>query len=133
LKPIIVDASVAASWILPGEHDARAVEAARALKETSGLVPQLWHYEMRNLLLTAVRRKRLSAEDAAERVRALLGMPVETDREPNLDTAFSLAVEYDLTYYDGLCLELACRRDASLATIDRRLLAAARAEGVAWD
>jgi predicted nucleic acid-binding protein len=133
LKPIIVDVSMAASWLLPDEHDARAVEAARALKETSGLVPQLWHYEMRNLVLMAVRRKRLSAEEAAERVGVLLEIPIETDGEPDLDAAFSLAAKYDLTYYDGLYLELARRRHASLATIDRRLLAAARSDGVAWE
>jgi predicted nucleic acid-binding protein len=131
LKPIVVDASTAASWLLPDEVDQRAVEVALALKKASGLVPQLWHYEMRNLLLMAVRRRRLSAEDANARVADLADLPLKTDHMPNLEAAFDLAVKHRLTFYDGLYLELACRRQGVLATMDHHLMAAARAEGVA--
>ena len=64
MKLIVVDASLAASWLLPDESDERAVRVAHALKTANGVVPRLWHYEMRNLLLVATRRQRLSAEEA---------------------------------------------------------------------
>jgi predicted nucleic acid-binding protein len=133
LRPVVVDASVAASWLLPDERDGRATDAALALKEADGLVPQLWHLEMRNLILMAIRRNRLVSEDGAERLSSLSQLPLETDVQPDLDAAFELAVRYELTYYDALYLELACRRRAALATFGARLLEAARSEGVAWD
>jgi predicted nucleic acid-binding protein len=71
--------------------------------------------------------------EAAMRVRGLADLPLETDGTPDLQATFDLSVKHDLTFYDGLYLELAYRRRAALATMDRRLLAAAQAEGVAWD
>ncbi|HET9069956.1 MAG TPA: type II toxin-antitoxin system VapC family toxin [Amaricoccus sp.] len=53
------------------------------------------------------------------------------DGEADLAAALALAGRHGLSYCDGLYLELACRRGAVLATLDDRLLAAARAEGVA--
>jgi predicted nucleic acid-binding protein len=96
-------------------------------------VPELWHYEMRNLLLMAARRERISLEEAGRRAAALGMLRVETDEAPDLEATFDLANKHGLTFYDALYLELARRRRASLATADRRLLAAARTEGVAWD
>ena len=109
----------------------RPPAALTALEASAGLVPVLWHYEMRNVLLVAHRRKRISAEAMAERVAALSDLPVETDHEPDLAAALALAGRHGLSCYDGLYLELACRRRAALATLDDRLLGAARAEGVA--
>ena len=133
MTSIVVDASVAASWLLDDERNEYSDAALAALENAVGLVPQLWHYEMRNLLLMAARRGRLSAEDAAVRVAYLASLPLETDGTPDLQMAFALSAAHDLTFYDGLYLELARRRGAALATKDLRLLAAARSEGVAWD
>jgi predicted nucleic acid-binding protein len=133
LTSIVVDASIAASWLFKDERGERSATALTALENAVGLVPQLWHYEMRNLMLTAARRGRLSPMEAAMRVRGLADLPLETDGTPDLQATFDLSVKHDLTFYDGLYLELAYRRRAALATMDRRLLAAAQAEGVAWD
>ena len=133
MTSIVVDASIAASWLFEDERGERSAAALTALENTVGLVPQLWHYEMRNLMLTAARRGRLSPTEAVMRVRGLANLPLEIDGTPDLQATFDLSVKHDLTFYDGLYLELACRRRAALATMDRRLLAAAQAEGVAWD
>jgi predicted nucleic acid-binding protein len=130
---IVLDASVVANWLLDDEHDARAASAMAALAEAQGIVPLLWHYEMRNILLVSGRRQRLSAERASEHLAVMVELPLETDAEADHDSAFALAKKHGLTFYDALYLELAKRRHAALATADRRLLAAARAEGVAWD
>lgn len=53
MTPIVVDASVAACWLFDDESDARAVAALAALEEAPGVVPALWHYEIRNVLLVA--------------------------------------------------------------------------------
>jgi predicted nucleic acid-binding protein len=133
LTLLVVDASIAASWMLDDEDDARAEAALDVLENTEGLVPSIWQFEMRNLLLTAVRRTRMSLDDAVARAASLSGLRLRTDSDPDLTATFRLAERHRLTFYDALYVELAKRRQAALATADRRLHAAARAEGVAWD
>ena len=58
---LVVDASVSASWLFDDEDDQEADAALAALETAEGIVPQLWHYEMRNILLVARRRQRISA------------------------------------------------------------------------
>jgi predicted nucleic acid-binding protein len=131
MTEVVVDASIAASWLLPDEHDPRADELLAALEVARGIVPRLWHYEIRNVLLAAHRRGRLSARGMAERVTGLFALQLDTDDEPDLGGALALAAKHGLSFYDGLYLELACRRQARLATLDKRLRGAARTEGVA--
>jgi predicted nucleic acid-binding protein len=133
VKPIVIDASVAASWLLDDESDARAEAALAAIADTPSLVPQSWHYQMRNTLLVAWRRGRISADGLHGRVAVLADLPVETDADPDLDVALRLASAHGLSFYDALYLELACRRQAVVASLDSTLLKAARAEGVAAD
>ena len=57
-------------------------------------------------------------------------MNLSTDLNTDLDATFSLAFEHSLTFYDALYLELASRRQLSLATLDGDLSRAARSAGV---
>ncbi len=125
MTAIVIDASVSASWLLGDEDDPRADKALAALEERAGIVPQLWHFEMRNILLVAHRRDRITRDGMADRVSALAGLPLETDGEPDLDRAFALADAHRLSFYDALYLDLAIRRNAELASLDARLLEAA--------
>ena len=93
-------------------------------------MPQLWHLETRNSLLVAERRGRLSAGGVKERLDALKGLPIRTDEEPDLQSAFDLARAHGLSFYDVLYLELAKRESTELATLDGALGRAAVAEGV---
>ena len=94
------------------------------------MVPYLWHLETHNTLLVAERRGRLSARGANDRLDALKGLPIHTDEEPDLQSAFELARAHGLSFYDALYLELAKRESAELATLDESLGRAAIAEGV---
>ena len=93
-------------------------------------MPHLWHLETRNTLLVAERRGRLSRGGVKERMDALKGLPIRTDEEPDLQSAFDLARAHELSFYDALYLELAKRESAELATLDGALGRAAVAEGV---
>ncbi len=126
----VVDASVALSWMFEDETHRRADTALEQVAEEGALVPQLWHMETRNALLTAERRGRLSSEEVNERLDALKDLPITTDQEPDLQLAFELARTHGLTIYDALYLELAKRKNTELATLDRRLGQAAEAEGI---
>ena len=131
MSGLVVDASIVAAWLSDDEHESRADRALIRLEEDGATVPQLWHLETRNFLLTAERRGRLSSSEVMERLDALKDLPIRTDDEPDLQSAFDLARAYGLSLYDAVYLELARRQGAELATLDRALGRAAAAEGVA--
>jgi predicted nucleic acid-binding protein len=130
MTPLVVDASVSASWLFKDEKDLHAEQALQSLGEAHGLVPQLWHYEMRNIMLVAQRRGRLSQDGMISRINALDDLPLETDTDPDLDYALTLAEAHALSFYDAFYLELALRRQARLSSLDGQLVKAARSKGV---
>ena len=130
MSGLVVDASVVVAWIFDDEDEPRADRVLGQLVEHGALVPHLWHLETRNSLLTAERRGRLSAAEVKERLEALKELPIATDQEPDLQSAFDLAREHGLSLYDALYLELARRENAELATLDGLLGRAAVSEGV---
>ncbi len=130
MSGLVVDASVVVAWLFDDENEPRADRVLDRLVEEGALVPQLWHLETRNSLLTAERRGRLSMSGVEERLAALKSLPIRTDVAPDLQGAFHLARTHGLTIYDALYLELAKRESAMLATLDGALGRTALAEGV---
>lgn len=126
----VLDASVAIAWLLGDETVPAAELALRRLEDDEALVPHLWHLELRNGLLVAVRRGRSASDGPAERLNALDDLPIRTDTEPDLDMAFALAERHGLSFYDAIYLELAARHAAPLATLDKALARATAVEGL---
>jgi predicted nucleic acid-binding protein len=127
----VVDASVAAAWLLPDEATAYTEAALSATAAGNVWVPLLWQLEIGNLLLMAQRRRRIDAAKRVELVAAAAGIPLRVDREPvamaDLD---ALAAAHQLTSYDAAYLELALRRGLPMATLDAQLLKVMRSAGV---
>ena len=131
MSAFVLDASVAVTWLV-GDEDNPLADAARwRIVDGGAFVPQVWHLEVRNALLVAELRRRISAGGTAARLKSLKELPIYTDTEPDLETALELARGHHLTIYDAVYLELARRRDEALATLDTELARAATAEGVA--
>ena len=128
MSTLLLDASVAGSWLLDDELDPRAARAAERVPEDGALVPQLWQLEVRDALVSAERRGRITARGLSKRVRALRRLPAATDAAPDLDAVVALARSYQLSIYDAVYLELARRHRAALATLDAGLAHAATAE-----
>lgn len=129
--PFVLDASVVGCWVLPDETHATADRAEQAIAEDTAIVPALWWFEVRNLLLVNERRGRLSEAQTDAALQALSAFDIEVDRAPSESSLLSLSRAHALTVYDASYLELARRQRISLATLDRRLRAAAEAAGVA--
>lgn len=132
---LVLDCSLALAWGLPDETSRRAERFfTRLTPETVLWVPALWWYELANAMTMAQRRHRLSEADAM-RLTALYGMlSIRTDVHLNPDAVWRfarLAQTFTLSAYDAAYLELAERRGLALATLDRRLIKAAEAAGVA--
>ena len=130
MNGFVLDASVALVWFLDDERPQFAEGVRARLIEDSAFVPQLWHLEVRNGLIMAERRGRLSARRVVDCMEALKWLPLQTDSEAALETVVSLAQTHSLSCYDAVYLELAKRRKASLASLDGALVRAAEVEGV---
>jgi predicted nucleic acid-binding protein len=130
---IVVDASVFAPFLLPDESDDALGELEDIISRNGALVPQHWPLEIANLLLMAVRRKR-AAPDIVD--RALLyaqdsNIVFDDQTIPySWTVSLSLAQRHGLTIYDAAYLELAKRQGLPLATLNKRLIAAAQAKAV---
>lgn len=125
-----IDASIALAWLLEEERDPTLDPGFTAFAERGGWVPRHWHYEVRNGLLSAVRRERLSEQEAMERLSLLAAIRTSTDHDSDLVETMRLAFQHGLTFYDALYLELAIRRELRLATLDNGLARAASRAGV---
>jgi|HubBroStandDraft_6_1064221.scaffolds.fasta_scaffold08892_2 predicted nucleic acid-binding protein len=128
--PFVVDASVAACWLMPDERHPLADAAYARIASDPAITPVLWRFELRNLLLVNERRGRLDSAKTARALRLLRALPITIDSAEDEDTLMELARQHRLTVYDAAYLELALRRGFPLATLDTALASAARAEAV---
>ena len=129
----MLDASTALAWCFRDEEDDVAIAALDSLAESDAWVPAIWSLEVANGLLTAERRKRITASAAAGAMRLLLSLPIVPDpseRSRDFESTWRLARTHRLSAYDGAYLELAIRLGFPLVTLDDRLRAAALAEGL---
>ncbi|HEX5314404.1 MAG TPA: type II toxin-antitoxin system VapC family toxin [Gammaproteobacteria bacterium] len=120
----VLDASVALSWLLPDERNDGTQTLFQRLVREAALVPAIWLFETGNALRSAVRSKRITAEQAWIVADDLLALPVELDqigREERLKRALNVALQTGVSIYDAAYLELSQRRQLPLATLDRRL------------
>jgi predicted nucleic acid-binding protein len=129
--PFVLDASVTACWAFEDENDTLADVALDRLNKDEAFVPALWRFEIRNTLIVGERRGRKSEADSNLFLTRLARLPISFDGSPQDNDVMTLARRHRLTVYDAAYLELARRRGEPLATLDRRLAAAASAEGVA--
>ncbi len=130
MSDLVVDASVSAVWLMDDEEHPIAEAAYESVETGTAFVPQIWHFEIRNTLLTAARRRRIPRDDIPSYLDLVNGLRIQTDNEPDFDAVMALAVTHNLTFYDALYLELAIRRNAQLATLDSALTRAAEREGL---
>lgn len=126
----VLDCSVALAWVLPDEGGAYADALLDRLIAEGAVVPPVWPLEVGNVLLVALRRRRIRQTEFEPMLERLKRLPVEVDIGTT-DHAFAgvlvLSAQHGLTTYDATYLELAQRRRLPLATLDKQLRRACRA------
>lgn len=134
MRLCVLDASFAMAWVFADEPNPAADTLLTQLATgDSVVVPAvLWSLEVRNVLRSAVRRRRLSAELAEQHRLALRDLPKVVVACPNglSDEIDELVRAHDLTSYDAAYLAVAVEHELPLATADAGLAAAADAAGV---
>ena len=131
MKAPVLDSSVTMAWVLRDEQSAQADAALEKVAEIGGIAPALWWVEVRNVLVIAERRGRLTQEDTAAAVQAIDALGIHLDHAPDNTSVLQLARTHGLTAYDAMYLELALRQQRPLATLDHKLSVAAQAEDIA--
>jgi predicted nucleic acid-binding protein len=127
---LIIDASVVIAWAFKEQHPT-AERALARIQTDEAIVPALWWYELRNVLVLGERQKRVTERETARFLRNISRLTITIDSSPNEAQVLTLARRHRLTVYDAAYLELAGREALPLATLDEELAAAARAEQVA--
>ncbi len=124
----VVDACVAAKWVLPAAGEGLLDQANRLLerhvkRDLQLLAPALIEAEIGNVLWKAVRRKRIGQAQAENSLRRFTELGIQTiPTFELLDRAFRIAVDCDRSFYDSLYIALALATKTELITADERLV-----------
>lgn len=129
--PLLLDCSVTVAWYFASEATDFTNELLARVGREPMFVPALWCLEFVSAIRAAERRRRIDAEDRRKILAQAARLPLEIDRTAlGIDELSDIVHRFDLTPYDGLYLELARRRQLTLATLDADLVRAARSAKV---
>jgi predicted nucleic acid-binding protein len=124
----VVDACVAAQWVLPsaGEgllEQANHLIARHVKRELHLLAPDLIEVEIGNVLWKAMRRKRISPASAENSLRRFTELGIQVIPTSDLlGTALQIAKDFDRSFYDSLYVALALATQTELVTANERLV-----------
>lgn len=130
----VLDCSAVLPWVF---EDEATKDTDLLLEEmadgASAWVPAIWHLELGNVLLGAMRKKRIDQAGVEAFLSHLGELEILVDSETSARAwgkTLDLAQQHGLSTYDAAYLELALRRGVPVATLDGQLCAACRATGV---
>jgi predicted nucleic acid-binding protein len=136
---MVLDASVALTWLLADSKPGDRNYAQRVLESLSGeefgaVVPAIWPFEITNVIAKAEAKALLTEAQSEAFLELLAELDIEIDGSSLTKAPTSilqLARRYKLSSYDASYLELAMRMSLPLATLDSDLQKAANKAGVA--
>ena len=129
----VLDCSVTMAWCFEDERTAATDSLLARVVDAGAIAPFLWPLEVTNVLLNAVRRKRIPPDAFNQVAQRIAALPIVIDKdgaEMVWGNTLQLAERYALTSYDACYLELAQRKALPLATLHTALRKAATAAGV---
>ena len=119
MKHLVVDASVAAKWVL---READSEAARRIVEQARLMAPDLLWAELGSLLRRRQRKGELTAAQSRELLLTLCAFPIRTHRMfPLLPLALEIAMAIGHSVYDCVYLALADEENCPMVTADRRL------------
>jgi predicted nucleic acid-binding protein len=127
LRTLVLDASVAAKWVLPRLAEPLTDQALNLLKDYAIgnlriVVPDLFWSELANIFWKAARQARWSAVDAQKAMSAVLERNFQTIPAIDLlEEALKIALAFDRSVYDSLYVAAAFRSKSIMVTADEKL------------
>jgi len=130
----VYDSSFVGSLIIPDEKNTRVIKLHASIGEDKDiLIPQMFWYEIANIFMNLIRRKRYTYDDVYQFYTPLAALRLICDNESGINYAEKLLLlcnDYNISSYDAAYLELAGRKKAVLCTLDENLITAAKKHGV---
>lgn len=129
----VVDASIVIAYLLDDEKSVTADAVIGSLSQYDAVAPSFLSLEISNVLLLAERRRRISSEKRPQLIEVVKKLKIGEDissQEHVFSRVLPMAAYHGLTTYDAAYLELAARYCIPLATLDKKLRAAAQMQGV---
>jgi len=123
----VLDASVAAKWMLPAKAELLRPEAYRLLDaygagDINLVVPDIFWAECGNIVWKAVRQQRFARDEAEIAILSMMNRSIPTVSSATLlPKAVSIAFDFGRSVYDCLYVALAVRSRIQLITADERL------------
>jgi len=128
VKPVVLDACVAAKWYLPRENEAVVDEAFDLLSRHKQRVitfaaPDFFWAEFGNVIWKAVRQERIGERVARVALDDIRAWDIEVFRtEDLLDDALAIASANQRSFYDALYVALAQELRCDMVTADEKLV-----------
>ncbi|AQR61846.1 hypothetical protein BZG35_09390 [Brevundimonas sp. LM2] len=130
MKIVTIDASAAASWLLPMQRTSAADRFLVDDQPRRLIAPDIFAWEIGNLLARNARR---NAQAAANYLQDLDALDIHVTAPRNSESVLGLvdfAAREGLSLFDAAYLFLCLERGAALASRDGQLLERAHAAGV---
>jgi predicted nucleic acid-binding protein len=129
--PFVLDASTTLTWCFEDQSNDYSRAVLTALQGDNAYVPALWELEVLNALLGAERKKLLSHAECLNFLYVVNSLSIKLyEGLVKPLELYALALDYRLSAYDATYLELAIRLGLPLASLDKKILQAARQAGV---
>jgi predicted nucleic acid-binding protein len=128
-ESFVIDNSVVMSWCFKDEISQYADAVLDRLQDSTAFVPSIWPLEVANVLLVAERKKRLREADSVRFITLLSQLPIIVEYERTgrmMYDLLTLARANGLSSYDASYLNLSMRKGIPIATMDNRLIEAAK-------
>jgi len=129
MNSFVVDNSVVMSWCFKDETNKYGDAVLNRLAESTAIVPPIWPLEVVNVLLVAERRNRLKQVDSVRFITLLSQLPIVVEHEGSerkMKDLLALGRASNLSSYDAAYLDLSMRKDCPIATLDKKLIEAAK-------
>lgn len=127
---LVIDASAVLGLALPDETNRTAQRVLDQVHRIGAIVPVIWWYEVRNVLMKHEQQRRLVPGQTSAFLSRLRSLNIALDPDPLSETVVEMARQHMLSVYDAAYFELAVRHGLPLATLDTGITSAARRAGV---
>ena len=133
-KKFVLDNSVTMAMAFEDEKNAYSVRVIKTFGDGyEAIVPVLWRLEVANVLLMAIRKKRITIAEGHRFTTLLSKLPISIAEDPKhseMENLLSLGHDFGLTSYDASYLSVALHEGLPIATNDKGLKKAAKKAGI---
>ena len=132
MTDFVLDNSVSMRWLLASEKASDqkySVNVLESMRNVDALTPNLWHLEAINVLIGAEKRGEVSLGEIERFISQLENLPIHVDpltAHQAFSRTLALSRAYNISSYDASYLELAMREGLPLASLDKKLVKAAK-------